>query len=51
MFRSRMPFLPNQDPRIRACRGLGAIVAVLVWMRLFPDLVRIKSVAPEGPAS
>ena len=27
--------------------GLGAVLVVLIWMRLFPDLVRIKSVAPE----
>jgi MFS family permease len=31
--------------------GLGALVVVLVWMRLFPDLVRIKSVAPDGPGT
>jgi MFS family permease len=29
--------------------GLGAILVVLVWMRLFPELARIKSVAPERP--
>ncbi len=29
--------------------GLGAILVVLLWMRLFPDLARIKSVAPESP--
>jgi len=27
--------------------GLGALLVVLAWMRLFPDVVRIKSVAPE----
>jgi hypothetical protein len=27
--------------------GLGAVIVVLAWMKLFPDLVRIKSVAPE----
>ena len=27
--------------------GLGALLVVLAWMRLFPDLARIKSVAPE----
>ena len=31
-----------------AVGGLGALVIVLLWMRLFPDLVRIKSVSPEG---
>jgi len=27
--------------------GFGALLVVLAWMRLFPDLARIKSVAPE----
>ena len=27
--------------------GLGALLVVLAWMRLFPELARIKSVAPE----
>ena len=30
-----------------ALGGLGALVVVAVWMRLFPDLRRIKSVAPD----
>jgi hypothetical protein len=31
--------------------GLGAILVIALWMRLFPDLVRIKRVSPEilGP--
>jgi MFS family permease len=29
--------------------GLGALLVIALWMRLFPDLVRIKSVSPEGP--
>ncbi len=29
--------------------GLGALTVVALWMRLFPDLARIKSVAPEHP--
>jgi MFS family permease len=35
-----------------ALGGLGALLVVALWMRLFPDLARIKSVAPdrsEGP--
>ena len=31
--------------------GIGALVIVLAWMRLFPALVRIRSVAPEEPGS
>jgi MFS family permease len=31
--------------------GIGALVVVAVWMRLFPELDRIKSVAPEGPGT
>ena len=29
--------------------GLGALAVVALWMRLFPDLAHIKSVAPERP--
>jgi hypothetical protein len=29
--------------------GLGALLVIALWMRLFPDLVRIKSVSPESP--
>jgi len=29
--------------------GLGALLVIGLWMRLFPNLVRIKSVSPEGP--
>src|SRR5712672_869826 len=29
--------------------GLGAILVISLWMRLFPDLVRIKRVSPEIP--
>jgi hypothetical protein len=29
--------------------GLGALLVIGLWMRLFPDLVRIKSVSPESP--
>jgi MFS family permease len=29
--------------------GLGALVVVLAWVKLFPDLARIKGVAPEEP--
>ena len=29
--------------------GLGALAVVALWMRLFPDLAHIKSVAPESP--
>ena len=35
-----------------ALGGLGALIVVALWIRLFPDLARIKSVAPdrsEGP--
>ncbi|HEY2136191.1 MAG TPA: MFS transporter [Xanthobacteraceae bacterium] len=28
--------------------GVGAILVVLVWVRLFPELARIKSVSPEA---
>ena len=30
-----------------ALGGLGALIVVALWMRLFPDLARIKSVAPD----
>ena len=30
-----------------ALGGIGALLVVALWMRLFPDLVRIKSVAPD----
>jgi MFS family permease len=29
--------------------GVGALAVVALWMRLFPDLAHIKSVAPESP--
>jgi MFS family permease len=29
--------------------GLGAILVIVLWMRLFPGLVRIKRVSPEIP--
>ena len=29
--------------------GLGALLVIGLWMRLFPDLVRIKRVSPEIP--
>jgi MFS family permease len=31
-----------------ALGGLGALLVVALWMRLFPDLRRIKSVAPDA---
>jgi MFS family permease len=31
--------------------GVGALVVVALWMRLFPDLAHIKSVAPENPGA
>jgi hypothetical protein len=27
--------------------GLGAIVVGLLWMRLFPDLLRVESIQPK----
>jgi hypothetical protein len=30
-----------------ALGGLGALIVVALWARLFPDLTRIKSVAPD----
>ena len=27
--------------------GVGALLVVAVWMRLFPELARIKGVAPD----
>jgi len=32
-----------------AIGGLGAILMVLAWMRFFPDLARVKTMAPEDP--
>jgi MFS family permease len=29
--------------------GIGAILVVLLWIRIFPDLVRIRSVSPDDP--
>jgi MFS family permease len=31
--------------------GVGALLVVTIWMRLFPDLARIKSVAPDRAAA
>jgi MFS family permease len=31
--------------------GVGSLLVVAIWMRMFPDLARIKSVAPEGGAA
>ena len=28
--------------------GVGTLIVVLIWMRLFPQLLRIDSLKPEG---